>query len=360
MGFIHRRAALSERLRRRQLAAWVLVPGPNLRYLTGLAVESTERLWFYVERAESDPFVICPEFEAARVTAQWPDIKLYTYRDESGPAAAVARSLAVFGTRTVSIGAEFAVMRLVERAAVERAVPRARWLAIDSDVATLRQVKDADELGAINLAAGAARKAAAAGIAVARAGVSESQIRAACQSELTACGTSSPFGVVVASGPRSAEPHAEASARILEDGDLCWIDLGAVVGGYCADLTRTLLVGEGGGPDLHRALRLVREAQRRAIDAVRPGRTAGEIDAIARGWLGEHGLGAYFTHRTGHGLGLEVHEAPFIVEGNDEPLRPGMVFTVEPGVYFPGVGGVRIEDDVLVTEDGCRVLTEGQ
>ncbi len=252
-------------------------------------------------------------------------------------------------------------MRLFERVAVEGAVPRARWHDVEPDTAALRQIKDVTEAGSIRRAGDIARRAALAGVEAARPGTNERAVAAACRAVLAAHFTDSWFGVQVASGPRSADPHAHTSDRTLESGDVCWIDLGAVVDGYCADITRSFIVGDAdkASPEVARALEVVRAAQRTAIASVAPGVTAAAVDAAARSAITEAGLGAYFTHRTGHGLGLQGHEAPYIVDGNEEPLQPGMVFTVEPGVYIPGRGGVRIEDDILVVARGVEVLTGG-
>lgn len=350
---------LRARVARRPLQAWVLVPGPNLLYLTGLAVSPSERLFLLVQLADAEqPAVICPAFEAERVRAALPAARVVGYRDEAGPGPALARTLAPLATRAVAVGAEFGVMRLFERAAFEEAVPRARWHPLDADLTALRQVKDPDEVAALARAAAIAAEAAEAGVRRAAPGASESEIRSACEQVLLAHGTTSPFGVAVASGPRAAEPHAGPAERRLQEGDLCWIDLGACVDGYCADVTRTVAVGPL-DDELQGVLDAVADAQRRALAAVRPGVTAATVDAAARAALNERGLGHRFIHRTGHGLGLEVHEPPFIVDGNEQPLLPGMVFTLEPGVYLPGRGGARIEDDVLVTDEGRRVLTAG-
>ena len=174
------------------------------------------------------------------------------------------------------------------------------------------------------------------------------------------------FETIVASGPNSALPHAHPGERVLREGDLVVLDFGGVYGGYCVDLTRTVALGE---PDaeMARVYQAVLEAQRAAIAAVKPGVRAGDIDAAARSTLARHGLAEAFGHSTGHGLGVEIHETPRIgprreATGDapappDEAIEPGMVFTIEPGAYLPGWGGVRIEDDVLVTSDGVEVLT---
>jgi Xaa-Pro aminopeptidase len=175
---------------------------------------------------------------------------------------------------------------------------------------------------------------------------------------LRRCGSSSAaFEPIVAAGARSALPHARPTAEVrLADSDFLLVDWGATVGGYRSDLTRMLVTGKV-GPDFARAYRAVLTAQERAIAAIRPGTTAGDVDALARAAIEEAGYGGRFGHGLGHGLGLEIHESPWFRPHSDDVLRPGMVFTVEPGIYLPGWGGIRIEDDILVTEDGAEVLT---
>jgi Xaa-Pro dipeptidase len=202
-----------------------------------------------------------------------------------------------------------------------------------------------------------AETALEAGRAVIAAGRSERDIQRAIQMSLLEQGSAPSFGVLVASGPRSALPHAGSSDRVLESGDLLWIDMGATYNGYQSDITRTFAVGRP--PEaLRSAYRTVLEAQENARTGGRPGMTCEAVDRLARRVIAAAGLGEYFTHRLGHGLGLEGHEPPFMVDGNAEVLQPGMVYTVEPGVYIPGRGGIRIEDDVVVTSDGSRSLTD--
>ncbi len=356
--YSRRRAALRTRLLRRGLAAWMLVPGPNLRYFTGLTLGPSERLFLYLETAEGDACAIVPQLEAEAARPRLGEIgaRLFVYRDETGPEPSLARALGALGTRPAPLGAEFALMRLAERAAVETAVPRARWHPLDPDARVLRQVKDDEEIQALRAAAAIARTAAETAIALAAPGRTERDLAEACHNVLWDCGTYSPFGILIASGPRSADPHAVCGDRRLEAGDLVWVDVGAVVDGYCGDVTRTVAVGDPGA-ELRRVLEVTRRAQHLAIAAARPGATAQSVDAAARATIAEAGLAAYFPHRTGHGLGLDIHEAPFLVDGDEEPLQPGMCCTVEPGVYLPGLGGARIEDDLLITAGGPEVLT---
>jgi Xaa-Pro aminopeptidase len=224
-----------------------------------------------------------------------------------------------------------------------------------------RIVKDAAEIAALRAAAAGLTPVADAAFAAARAGATEREVAGAIEAALRRAGFErQAFDTIVGSGPNSALPHYRAGDRVLAAGDLVVLDFGGVLDGYCSDLTRTVAIGPP-SPDARRLHAAVFAAQQAAIAAVRPGVDASAIDAAARGVLEQHGLADAFGHGTGHGLGLNVHEEPRVGRHRPDlpsvPLEPGMVFTIEPGAYLPGFGGVRIEDDVLVTAGGCEVLT---
>ena len=224
-----------------------------------------------------------------------------------------------------------------------------------------RAVKDASEISVLREAARRLTTVAETAIDSTRGGMAEREVAAVIETALRRAGYERPaFDTIVASGPNSALPHYRAGDRALHEGDLVVLDFGGVLDGYCSDLTRTVTVGNP-SPEARRLHAAVLEAQSAAIDAVKPGVTTAEVDGAARQVLVGHGLGEAFGHGTGHGLGLDVHEEPRVSkprpEVPPERLEPGMVFTIEPGAYLPGFGGVRIEDDVLVTETGCEVLT---
>ncbi len=228
-------------------------------------------------------------------------------------------------------------------------------------VEQFRLVKDVAEVMTMRRAAEGLTAVANEAFGAVRAGVSERDVAAVIEGALRRAGYERPaFDTIVASGPNSALPHYRAGHRSLHTGDLVVLDFGGVLDGYCSDLTRTVSVGQP-SPDAARLHAAVREAQTAAIEAVRPGRATTDVDAAARQVLVAHGLGEAFGHGTGHGLGLDVHEEPRVSKPrSDVPpvrLEAGMVFTIEPGAYLPGFGGVRIEDDILVTETGCEILT---
>jgi Xaa-Pro aminopeptidase len=229
-------------------------------------------------------------------------------------------------------------------------------------VERVRMVKDDGEIAIFREAAARLSEIARRLPELVRPGQTEREVANAIEEAMRRSGFSRPaFDTIVASGPNSALPHASPTDRVIRPGDPTVLDFGGVYGGYCVDLSRTVQLGAS-SPEIARILSAVAEAQQAAIAAVAPGRRPSEVDAAARTVLERHGLGEAFGHGTGHGLGLEIHEEPRVgrpVPGQpDEPLQPGVVITIEPGAYVPGLGGVRIEDDVVVTTSGCEVLTD--
>lgn len=248
----------------------------------------------------------------------------------------------------------------LERTTASRGLALA-WRSTERAVEQFRQVKDSSEIATLRDSAARLSAVAEAAFQSIRPGVTERDVAAAIEIAIRRAGYErQAFDTIVASGPNAALPHYRAGTRILQPGDLVVLDFGGVLDGYCSDLTRTVSVGAP-TPDARRLHAAVRDAQRTAIEAVRPGVPATAVDAAARSLLESRGLGEAFGHGTGHGLGLDVHEEPRIGPPRSHSasvqLEPGMVFTIEPGAYVPGLGGVRIEDDVLVTADGYEVLT---
>jgi Xaa-Pro aminopeptidase len=234
---------------------------------------------------------------------------------------------------------------------------RVRWVKDASAVETLRAVKDDAEVAAMREAAVLISRVFETALPAIKPGISELDLAGRLELSMKRRGASGPsFETIVASGARSAWAHARPQTRLLGKGELVVIDQGAILHGYCSDLTRTVFLGRA-SQKVRRLYRAVLEAQEAAKKAIRPGVTAGAVDKAARSTLKQHGLDRYFTHSTGHGLGLEVHEVPRIGRGEKFVIQKGMVLTVEPGVYLEGLGGIRIEDDVVVTENGSMDLT---
>jgi Xaa-Pro aminopeptidase len=248
----------------------------------------------------------------------------------------------------------------LERTTVSRGLA-VSWTSTERVVEQARLVKDPSEVASLRDAAARLTRVAQQAFESIRPGVMEREVAATIEMTMRTAGYERlAFETIVASGPNAALPHYRAGFRVLKPGDLVVLDFGGVLDGYCSDLTRTVSVGAPTA-DALRLHAAVRDAQRAAIEAVRPGVPATSVDAAARSLLESRGLGEAFGHGTGHGLGLDIHEEPRVGPPRSHSasvqLEPGMVFTIEPGAYLPGMGGVRIEDDVLVTGDGCEVLT---
>ena len=224
-------------------------------------------------------------------------------------------------------------------------------------VEELRAVKDPAELARMQAAARIADGALAAAEPMLRPGVTEAQLQQALDDAIRAAGAAGPaYDTIVASGPNSALPHARPTEREFQAGDLVIVDVGATVDGYRSDMTRSFVLGDP-GKQAEAMLELVGRSQSAGVEAVRPGVKASDIDGVCRSVIEEAGMGEAFLHGSGHGVGLDIHELPRVSSGSSAVLEPGNVLTVEPGVYFPGVGGVRVEDLLVVTDDGCRALT---
>ena len=336
--------------------ALIVTHPPNLRYLGGfdgslgaLLVTSSECSLIVDGRY----ITIAKERAAASEGLRHLRVELAPRSMEEGIASEWAR------TKAAAVGVEGAVMTLDRFTRLQSLIP-ARFVTTERVVEAARMIKDEGEIEVMRQAARMLSAAALEALAAVRPGRSETEVALEVELALRRAGFSKPaFETIVASGPHSALPHARPGTRVLTAGDGVVLDFGGVYDGYCVDLTRTVQLGPASG-SFRRIFDAVREAHAAAIAAVKPGVAASAVDTAARERLAARGLAEAFVHGTGHGLGLEVHEEPRVTRAGtarDEILRPGMIFTVEPGAYLPGVGGVRIEDDVLVTASGCEVLT---
>lgn len=361
-------ARLVERARGQGLEAVVIMPGPNLYYLTGLEMHLSERPALLFFPANAEPFAFCPAFEAERVTAGTGITKVYPWGEEEGPGPVLRRALTEQGIGGGVVGVEYRYMRVLERELLAKAIADGpsvmgggggalRYEDAGLILADLRMVKDEEELALMQRAAQIVDAGEKAAHEFIKPGVTEAQVAAYMEQELAKLGAEPPFEIMVASGPRSAIPHSGTSDRVLEEGELCWVDFVWMNHGYAGDITRTFPVGKVSG-QLAEIYQICLDAQAKARAEARPGMTGAQVDAIARDYIAAKGYGQYFTHRTGHGLGLEVHEEPYIVGSNHRPLEVGNTFTIEPGIYIPGLGGVRIEDDMVLEPAGARTLTQ--
>jgi Xaa-Pro aminopeptidase len=325
---------------------------PNIRYLTGFTGSAALLL------VEADGALLITDF---RYATQGPQEVGETARVEVDQASVWHRLLKRLGElplSTLGIEAHALTVRDLER--LSGAI-RGKIVPTTDLVERLRAVKDPGEVVAIRRAAGLAQDALAEVLPAVRPGRSERDVAAELEGALRRRGSEwHPFPTIVASGPRSALPHARTSGRTIEAGDWLLLDFGAQIEGYCADLTRTVVVGRKADERQRAIYELVRAAQRRALDHLRPGMTGREGDALAREVIAERGFGHAFGHSVGHGLGLEVHEAPRVAPTAEVLLPLHAVVTVEPGIYLPGWGGVRLEDDVYLGPGGPECLSDNR
>jgi Xaa-Pro aminopeptidase len=359
MDYVGRQERLQESLSKHRLDAILLTHLPNIRYLCGftgsagsLLVGAAGSVFFtdsrYTQQAKS-------EVRAGR-----------TVIAKKGPLAAAAewltrRARNNRSPKTFLVGIEGQHMTVVERRTLAAAQPRhVRIREAPPLVEQARMVKDTDEIAAIHAAVALGAGLFGHALEVTRPGVREVEVAAELEYAARKSGAEGmSFETIIASGARSALPHGRASEARIVTGGFVVCDFGVILHGYCSDRTRTVYVGNATA-EARRIYDAVLASQLEAIHAVRPGVKVGQVDGAARKTLQKKGLAKYFTHSTGHGVGLEIHEAPRVAKGQQEVLRPGMVITIEPAVYLPGQWGVRIEDMVVVTEQGCDVLTPTQ
>lgn len=338
---------LSRRVGRAGLDALVVTHLPNVRYLTGFTGTSGA----VVVDGRGGTFVTDFRY---RLQAQKQVRAFRLFEQRAGMGEALAEVLG--RRRRRRVGFEKRHISWAMHRELSRRIPGARLVPRNGDVEALRAVKDSDEIAlirrAIRIAAGAYGRGARRLVGRREIEVAEGIERAMREGGAEAAA----FPAIVASGANSALPHASPGRRTVRSGDSVILDFGARCRGYHSDTTRTRLCG-GGTPRGRDIYRVVQEAQRAALEAVRPGAAARDVDRAARRVIEEAGFGAFFGHGTGHGVGLEVHENPSISPKSGDILSPGMVFTLEPGVYIEKFGGVRIEDMVLVTEKGCEIMT---
>jgi Xaa-Pro aminopeptidase len=352
---------LRKRLERAQEVAagtgLVIAPGSDLRYLIGQGGGSFERLTALVVPAEGSPALVVPKLEApgyADVPLAELGVDVLTWVDGDDPYALVGDRLGKPDQVAVS---DFAIALHV--LALRQAMPAAEQVLAGPIVRELRMRKDAAEVAELRAAGAAIDRVHARVPEFLRAGRTEAEVGADITRAIVEEGHAHADFVIVGSGPNGASPHHDVSDRVIEAGDVVVVDIGGPLpSGFNSDSTRTYAVGEPRDADVGATYAVLQEAQQAAVDAVRPGVTAESIDAAAREVIAAAGFGDYFIHRTGHGIGLDVHEEPYIVAGNQLVLEPGMAFSVEPGIYQAGRWGARIEDIVIVTDDGVESVNQ--
>ena len=336
------------------LAGLVISPGYDLRYLIGSRADTFERLTALVLPAAGDPTVVVPRLELASFRGSFLSelgVVVRDWVDGDNPYELVRDALGG-GLAATAVTDSMPALHVLPLAGVLGVLP-----VLATDVLRgLRMVKEECEVDALRKAGSAIDRVHARVPEFLVPGRTEADVAADIAEAIVAEGHSEVAFIIVGSGPHGADPHHRYSDRELQVGDIVVVDIGGTYEpGYNSDSTRTYSIGEPSS-DVAQQYSILQRAQRAAFDVVRPGVTAEQVDAAVRDVLVEAGLGEFFVHRTGHGIGLSVHEEPYIVAGNDLPLAAGMAFSIEPGIYFPGNWGARIEDIVVVTEDGALAV----
>lgn len=362
MNYAARRRRLAAELKPRGLDALVVSKPVNVTYLTGFTGDSS---YLIIDR--KSVLMVSDGRFTEQLAGECPGLKVQIRPPTTTTPPVVAEVVQKLGHRNVGFEAAHVTVALLEL--WKQKASTVNWTTTTKIVEAMRAIKEDEEVDQIRDAIGVAERAFAMLRATLRATATEDELCAALQQYVRmGGGRRTSFESIVAIGPRSALAHAPSTNAAIESADFTLVDWGAYGPLYCSDLTRMLITRKSWfrsrtskpRPDdkrLAKVYRAVQTAQERAIAAIRPGAKARDVDAVARGSLENDGFGSAFTHGLGHGIGLEVHESPDLRASSEDVLQPGMVVTVEPGAYFEGWGGVRIEDDVLVTSDGCERLS---
>jgi len=351
---------LNASLQTSDLDAVILNPGPTLTYLSGLHFHLMERPIVLLFAKDQDPAIVLPELELQKVSSLPYKLQVFAYSENPSEwDNAFRKAVQALGLDGRRIGVEPRQLRLLEFRHVKNGAPEADYPDASNVLSDMRLKKDKAEVDAMRHAVKIAQDALEATIPFIKVGMTEKEVSSELVVQLLKHGSEPemPFSPIVSGGPNTANPHASPSDRKLQVGDLLVVDWGAAYDGYISDLTRTFAVGQVDEEYL-KIHKIVKEANAAGRAAGKPGVPCANVDKAARDVIEQAGYGVYFTHRTGHGIGMEGHEEPYMRGDNMQLLEPGMAYTVEPGIYLPDRNGVRIEDNVVVTETGVDVLSD--
>jgi Xaa-Pro aminopeptidase len=344
-----------QRMAREGLNYLFVAPSSDMLYLVGYAGHITERLTLFVLPARGEPSMVLPSFEAVRMRPLATFFSLETWEETQDPYAALTRVLKDDAERRIRVGVsdqQWASFLL----GYQRILPQASFVLGSTITGPMRITKDHEEIELLRAVNRFNDAAFAEFVTMPMAGMSERQLYDRLAGLMKKHGQDSVAFANPYSGPNSGKPHNIPGERVIQEGDVVFFDFGGIYKGYYSDTTRVVVVGRM-PEDFEKVYNVVLKAQQAAIDVIRPGVPIGDVDVAARQVITEAGYGPNFAHRVGHGLGLDEHEPPYLTSDNREPLQVGMTFSVEPGIYFPGRWGVRVEDTLLVTEDGGERLS---
>lgn len=330
----------------------------NIFYLSKFYTNPHERVAGVAVFQNEEPFLICPQMEAAEAKKAGWNFEIVGYSDTDNPWEFIKNAVQKrnIDVRTIAIEKEHLTFDRVEN--LQNIFPTITFKAVEDKLHELRLIKDETELTILREAAKLADFGVEVGVSAIKEGVSELEIVAKIEYELKKKGVREmSFSTMVITGAKTAAPHGTPGLDLIQKGDLVLFDLGVIVDGYCSDITRTVAY-HSINEQQREIYETVLKAQLAAVDASKPGIEIGKLDCTARDIIADAGYGEYFTHRLGHGLGIDIHEFPSLNATNQNALKTGMTFTIEPGIYVPTIGGVRIEDDVYITETGVEVLTK--
>jgi Xaa-Pro aminopeptidase len=346
-----------ELMKEKNIKALILSPSANMYYLTGFNTFPGERLLVNILTDTGESIFIVPKLYESEVREKAEFDQVISWNDTQNPAD-IVKSIAESNSLNNCTIAIEDTMWFTAFDKIFNSLKDVHYVHAAEIIGELRQHKTSLEGEKMRNASHTADKALENILHKIRPGLTEIEVRDMLEAEMKKLGATGPsFQTIIGSGPNSAQCHYGTGDRVLQEGDALVMDFGCLVDNYCSDMTRTIVIGQASDKFMS-VYAILKRAQQNAIDKVKPGVKASEVDYAARKYISDKGYGEYFIHRTGHGIGLEVHEMPYITESSDVILKPGMVFSIEPGIYLDGEFGMRIEDLVMVTEDGVEVLNQ--
>lgn len=347
-----------EWLDKEQIDGAIITSPDHVFYFTGFYSDPHERLMAIILFPKEEPFLILPQMETESARKAGYSYSIVGYLDTENPWDALEREMKKRARKVERMAIEKSHMNVERYEEIQNRFPGVSIVGAEKKLQEMRVIKDEEELRRMEKAGELADYAIEVGVQAIREGITELELVAIVEYELKKKGVEKmSFDTTILFGDNAANPHGSPGTRKLQRGEFVLFDLGVVYEGYCSDITRTVAFGEAMEKHV-KVYNTVLKAQEAALEASRPGITCQELDQIARQIITEAGYGQYFTHRLGHGLGISIHEYPSVTGTNPLPLKKGMVFTIEPGIYIPGEIGVRIEDDVYITETGAKTLTK--